>query len=225
MRQPVSLLVDGDNVSGKYAKQIRSFATKRGDLTVGRVYTDARQNCEWHDALGYRMVHAGTGKNAADVLLALDALELLLLKKCRYFLIASSDGDFCHLATRLREYGATVIGIGEEKAPKPFRASCSEFIEINKVSHVQLVPKTALEITEFDLKIRSLITVHSEKGLGMRIVDLAAQMRSVHSINIGTIESRGWRAHLTARPSLYDLDPRGPDAKVRFQPAGFAQAA
>ena len=125
MGQSVSVLVDGDNISGKHARQILSVAAQHGELQVVRVYSDAQRNSDWHDAAGYRMQHAGTGKNAADLLLALDAMELLLSRDMRCFVIASSDGDFTHLATRLREHGATVVGIGEAKAP------CSVSLEFN----------------------------------------------------------------------------------------------
>jgi hypothetical protein len=76
VKQHVSVLVDGDNISGKHAAQIRSIAIERGDPSVLRVYTDAQRPSVWHGAIGYRMLHAGTGKNAADILLALGAMEL-----------------------------------------------------------------------------------------------------------------------------------------------------
>jgi uncharacterized LabA/DUF88 family protein len=225
MAQPVSVLVDGDNISGKHAGRILSVAAQHGEPVVVRVYADAQRPSDWHGAIGYRMLHAGTGKNAADILLALDAMELVLSRDMRCFVIASSDGDFTHLATRLREHGAKVIGIGEAKAPGAFRACCSDFVEIGATRHMCLVPKSAAICTALDLKIRTMIATHSKKGAGMRIAELAPKMHSQHGVQISTHPERSWRAYLIARPSLYELDPRGPEAMVRFRPDGFTLAA
>jgi uncharacterized protein (TIGR00288 family) len=225
MAQRVSVLVDGDNISGKHAGRILSVAARQGDLTVVRVYADAQRPSEWHGAIGYRLLHAGTGKNAADILLALDAMELLLSGDICCFVIASSDGDFAHLATRLREHGARVIGIGEEKAPHSFRACCSDFVEIGTTSAIRLVAPSATGVTELDRQIRGMIATHSKKAEGMRMAELGPKMHSQHGVRISTQPERSWRAYLAARPALYDLDPRGPDAMVRFRPEGFAHAA
>ena len=225
MAQPVSVLVDGDNISGKHAGEIFSVAAQYGEPTLARVYTDAQRPSDWHSAIGYRMLHAGSGKNASDILLALDALELLLSKNVRCFVIASSDGDFTHLATRLREHGAKVIGIGELKAPSSFRACCSDFVEIGTPLYVPLVPKPPTAATALDHKIRIMIRTHSKKGMGMRIAELAPKMHSQHGVRISSYPERSWRAYLTARPSLYELDPRGPEAMVRFRPEAFNHVA
>ncbi|MGC9369026.1 MAG: NYN domain-containing protein [Paracoccaceae bacterium] len=224
MSHAVSVLVDGDNISGKHAGKILAVAARHGEPTVARVYTDAQRPSDWHGAVGYRMLHAGTGKNAADLLLALDAMEMVLSKNVLCFVIASSDGDFTHLATRLRELGAKVIGIGEEKAPPAFRACCTSFVEIGQKQAKRPVAKSAAGVTELDQKIRSTIAAHSKKGAGMRIAELAPKMHSQHGVRISTFPERSWRAYLVARPALYDLDPRGPEAMVRFRPEGFVHA-
>jgi len=222
MAHPVSVLVDGDNISGKHAGKILEVAAQHGEPTVVRVYADVQRPSDWHGAVGYRMLHAGTGKNAADLLLALDAMEMVLSKNVMRFVIASSDGDFTHLATRLRELGAKVIGIGEEKAPPAFRACCTNFVELRQTPAKRPVPKPAAGVTELDQQIRAMIAAHSKKGAGMRITDLAPKMHSQHGVRISTFPERSWRAYLNARPELYDLDPRGPEAMVRFRPEGFA---
>ena len=77
-------------------------------------------------------------------------------------------------------------------------------------------------ISTLDKTIRKVIAVHSQKGQGMRIVDPSVIMHTQHGIQISTYRERSWRAYLLARSMLYALDPRGPDAKVRFKPKGFA---
>ncbi|MBB3995966.1 uncharacterized protein (TIGR00288 family) [Sulfitobacter undariae] len=225
MKQHVAVLVDGDNISGKHAAQILSIAAERGDTSICRVYTDAQRPSDWHGAIGYRMFHAGTGKNAADILLALDAMELAIVKNVSCFVIASSDGDFTHLAARLREYGAMVIGVGEAKATRAFRGCCNEFMELGISKPMHLVPKRSEAIAMLDQKIREMISVHSKKGAGMRMAELASKMGSEHGVKIGTYPEKNWRSYLLARPSLYDVGPRGPEAMVRFRQEGFAEAA
>ena len=78
---------------------------------------------------------------------------------------------------------------------------------------------------ECGLKIRAMIAQHSKKGSGMRIAELAPKMHVAHGIKISTLPEKTWRSYLTARPALYDLDQRGPEAMVRFRPEGFAAAA
>lgn len=225
MPQPVAVLVDGDNISGKHAASILSIAAKYGETSVVRAYLDAKLASDWHVSIGYRLVHAGTGKNAADILLALDAMELILSRGMKCFIIATSDGDFTHLALRLREYGATVIGVGEAKAPQSFRATCSNFVEIQTPQALKVVPRIPAGVTDMDQKIRAIIAVHSKKGAGMRITELAPKMHVQHGIRISTFPEKTWRSYLQARPALFDLDPRGPEAMVRFRPEGFAQVA
>ncbi len=225
MAQPVAVLVDGDNISGKHAAKILAIAASQGELAMVRVYLDAQRASDWHGAIGYRVLHAGTGKNASDLLLALDAMEFVISRGIREFVIATSDGDFTHLAVRLRELGARVTGIGEAKAPRNFRSCCTEFVEIGEKHPIKLVAKTAAGVTELDQKIRAIIAAHSIGGTGMRIVELGVKMHSQHGIRISTSDERNWRAYLTARPALFDLDPRGPEAMVRFRSGGFAQAA
>lgn len=225
MNQPVAVLVDGDNISGKNAAAILGIAMKHGDPIVVRAYLDAQRASDWHSAIGYRLIHAGSGKNAADILLAIDAMDLVHSRNAMRFIIATSDGDFTHLAVRLREHGAKVIGIGEAKAPHMFRASCTSFVELAAKPTVKLVTVTPTGIADLDLKIRAMIAQHSKKGAGMRIAELAPKMHVAHGIKISTLPERTWRSYLTARPTLYDVDPRGPEAMVRFRPEGFAAAA
>ena len=225
MVQSVAVLVDGDNISSKHGAAILSIAATHGDPIVARVYLDAQRGSDWHSATGFRLIHAGTGKNAADLLMAIDAMDLCHAKAATRFVIASSDGDFSHLAVRLRELGIKVIGVGEAKAPRMFRASCSSFVELGAKPTVKLVPKLPAGITDLDLKIRSMIAQHSQQGAGMLMTALAPKMHVQHGVKISALPEKTWRKYLAARPALFDLDPRGADAMVRFRPAGFAAAA
>jgi hypothetical protein len=221
---PVAVLVDGDNLSGKHAARIREIAGHRGSPTVLRVYADAQRATDWQGGHGYRLMHAGTGKNAADLLLALDAMELALTKRIDRFVIASSDGDFAHLAQRLREYGAEVTGVGEAKSPPVFRAACDSFVEISLLPPVRLL-QSAAPASDTDHKIRAVIAEHGNPATGLRLATLGALMNSRHGIRPGTLGASGWRSYLEARPALFAVDPRGPEASVRPVATGNARSA
>lgn len=221
MAQALAVLVDGDNIAPRQAGPILSVAAGLGMIRLARVYTDATRPSDWHGATGYRLVHAGTGKNATDVLLALDALEMRLTFGIGRFVIASSDGDFAHLATRLREHGAHVTGLGEAKSPAAYRDCCSDFILLDRPAVCRTAPAASARISDLDQTLRSLIAAHSQKGQGMRMATLGQMMVRQHNLPTSALPETNWRAYFAARPELYDIDPRGPDAMVRFRPAGF----
>lgn len=134
----IAILIDADNVSYKKIKNILNEAKRYGISTIKRIYGDWTSPYveNWKDSL---LTHAITpiqqysytqGKNATDSALIIDAMDILHSDKVDGFCIVSSDSDFTRLATRLRESGKLVIGIGEKKTPKPFIASCDKFIYV-----------------------------------------------------------------------------------------------
>jgi hypothetical protein len=228
-----AVLVDGDNVSAVHAGRILAEAGRLGRVDVARVYAAACRVSGWLTTPGFRLLHAGSGKNGADLLLCLDAMELAFLEGFACFAIATSDRDFTHLAQRLRERGHHVLGLGEAKAPVQFRAACTSFIVLApKATAPSPAPaqppapaaaaKPGPGIGELDRQIRAMIAQHSRNGQGMRLAELAPKLHGAHGVRISTLPERSWRAYLTRRPGLYDLEPRGPDAKIRVRPEGFA---
>lgn len=218
----IAVLVDGDNVSSKHSAQIISEAEKLGRIDVARVYTATNPSSDWLMTPGYRLMHAGVGKNAADLLLSIDAMELALVGGIDAFVVATSDRDFTHLAQRLRERGLYVLGLGEQKAPEDFRLSCTEFHLLTKKKNSQHSVAKASGVSELDQKIRCMIAQYSTGGRGIRISELAPKMHAAHGTRISAYPERNWRTYLSARPTLYEIDPRGPEAMVRFRPRGFS---
>ncbi len=217
----IAVLVDGDNISATHSASILSHARKMGRVDVARVYGGAQHSCDWQSAPGYRLMHAGAGKNAADVLLCIDAMELALTGGLQTFAVATSDGDFTHLSQRLRERGLHVLGLGEEKAPVNFRQACSDFVVLGEEKKAARNP-TIRNYTVLDFNVRKMIANHSKEGRGMPIADLGRMMHIKHGTQIRTYSEGTWRAYLDKRSTLYDLDDRGPAAMVRFRPEGFA---
>lgn len=221
--QQIAVLVDGDNVSPKHATRILEEAAKLGQVNVTRVYIAADKPSEWLTKPGFRLMCAGAGKNASDLLLSIDAMELALEKGIKRFVIASSDGDFTHLAFRLRERGLDVLGLGEIKAPDNFRLACTKFILLEPIEKKPVTPNTAKVPNDMtlDQKIHSVISNNSKNGQGVAIALLAVKMRTIHNTLTSDFSEKNWRGYLKNRPTLYQLDPSGPNAKVRFIPEGF----
>lgn len=204
----VALLVDGDNISPQHASSLLGGAKGAGRLDVARVYLDTSQPSDWLSRSAFQAVHAGSGKNAADVLLAIEAAVLAMERGIDTFVLASSDGDFCHIARWLRERGCQVIGRGEDKAPAQFRQACSNFLDLPSGK-----PKSDTILDH----IKNIIMTHGANGSGMLITDLSNKMRSEHGICIKDLKRETWRALLDARTDLFDLDPKGKNARVRLR--------
>ncbi|WP_299124803.1 NYN domain-containing protein [uncultured Winogradskyella sp.] len=134
----LAVLIDGDNIPSAYVKEMMEEIAKYGNPTIKRIYGDWTKPhlSKWKNMLlenaitpiqqyGYT-----TGKNATDSAMIIDAMDILYSEKVDGFCLVSSDSDFTRLATRLREAGMAVYGIGEKKTPKPFIVACDKFIYI-----------------------------------------------------------------------------------------------
>lgn len=140
----LAVLIDADNVPYANIKGIMEEVALYGTPTFKRIYGDWTKPrlSGWKNVLlenaitpiqqyGYT-----TGKNATDSAMIIDAMDILYSGKVDGFCLVSSDSDFTRLATRLREAGMKVIGIGEKKTPHPFIVSCDKFIYIEIINKV-----------------------------------------------------------------------------------------
>ncbi|MEO7989914.1 MAG: NYN domain-containing protein [Chryseolinea sp.] len=138
----IAVLIDADNIPSTNIKLMMEEIAKYGTPTFKRIYGDwTKPNLtSWKNILlenaitpiqqyGYT-----TGKNATDSAMIIDAMDILYTEKVDAFCIVSSDSDFTRLATRLRESGMMVIGLGEKKTPNPFIVACDKFIYIEILS-------------------------------------------------------------------------------------------
>ncbi len=138
----IALLIDAENISRNYRKTIMNELAKYGTTTYRRIYGDFTSGkISWtsEDMLKYSLTpvqqysntsqkNKNAGKNSSDITLVIDAMDILYSGNVEGFCIVSSDSDFTKLASRLREAGMLVIGMGEEKTPLAFRKSCEKFI-------------------------------------------------------------------------------------------------
>ena len=134
----LAVLIDGDNIPSKYVKEMMEEIAKYGTPTIKRIYGDWTnpQLGKWKSVLLENAINPiqqyayTTGKNATDSAMIIDAMDILYSEKVNGFCLVSSDSDFTKLATRLREAGVVVYGIGEKKTPNPFIVACDKFIYI-----------------------------------------------------------------------------------------------
>jgi hypothetical protein len=136
-----AVLIDADNIPAKYAEAIMKEITSFGEPALRRVYADwsrAGLNA-WADRildLGL-VAHQETantkGKNASDIGLVIDAMDILHSGRFHGFVLVSSDSDFTRLASRIREAGLDVIGIGEAKTPKSLQNVCNRFVTLENI--------------------------------------------------------------------------------------------
>lgn len=206
----VALLIDGDNVPPHFAGQILRKAEQLGPLKVRRIYGNVSRIPKWEQAPSYRVVHAGSAKNGADILLSMDAIELALGGNIDAFAIASSDRDFSHAAHRLRELGAYVFGLGEAtKVPDHFRKACDRFEELRP-------PSMPRDNAPADGRILEVLEAIDTTGEGALVTKFNAQMRRRHEFKISEQPEKTWAAYFKARPDRFVLIGQGSERRVRM---------
>ncbi|WP_076862222.1 NYN domain-containing protein [Bradyrhizobium mercantei] len=137
LRSPrLAVLIDADNASAKIADGLFEEIAKIGEASVRRIYGDFSnpRSRAWADILSKHAIIPQqqfaytTGKNASDITLVIDAMDLLHSGRFDGFCLVSSDSDFTRLAARIREHGIDVFGFGEQKTPESFRQACRRFV-------------------------------------------------------------------------------------------------
>lgn len=171
----LAVLIDADNVPYHNVKGMMEEIAKYGTPTTKRIYGDWTKAPDkgWKSVL---LEHAitpiqqygyTTGKNATDSAMIIDAMDILYSNKVDGFCIVSSDSDFTRLATRLRESGMKVIGIGEKKTPNPFIVACDRFIFIEVIEGAK---KKAAPKTNVDKKVEEKTLIPKIDKLTMDII-------------------------------------------------------
>ena len=165
-----AVLIDADNVSAKYIKFILDEITNYGVATYKRIYGDWTKpgTVSWKDVLlensvtpvqqyGYTV-----GKNATDSAMIIDAMDILYSGNVEGFCIVSSDSDFTKLASRLRESGMLIVGMGERKTPKPFIAACNQF------KYLDVLAETEKKSMELETHTKAVLQEKNSKIEGKK---------------------------------------------------------
>lgn len=183
----LAVLIDADNVPAKYAEGIMNKIAELGDPVLRRVYGDWANPVlsPWREKtrqLGLverqQMTHVH-GKNASDIGLVIDGMDLLYSKRYDGFVLVSSDSDFTQLASRFREDGRVVYGIGEARTPNSMRAVCTEFHLIeNLTGCAQWEPQPLENALHFILAAMQKIQPASDDGWYL-LANVGSKLRSV----------------------------------------------
>ena len=152
-RPLLAVLIDADNTSPKHAGAIFEEIASLGEASVRRCYGDfsSQQMSGWnrvqseHGLVPLHSPANTVGKNSSDIALVIDAMDLMHTGRFDGFVLISSDSDFTRLASRIREQGLDVYGIGQKKTPDAFRKACKRFIFLENIGAPSSGDKQAIK--------------------------------------------------------------------------------
>jgi hypothetical protein len=202
MRRKIAILIDGDNAQSSLLPQMLVEAGRHGQVTVRRIYGDWTTNSmnSWKETLNFhafqpiQQFRYTIGKNATDSAMIIDAMDILHLDVVDGFCLVSSDSDYTRLATRIRETGVFVMGIGEKKTPKAFVNACDVFVYTENLVEERKAAQQKRTQTNRAKK------THEEK-------DEPDPMPALSQAFEMAVGQDGW-AHLASMgQALYQLDP------------------
>ena len=217
----LAVLIDADNISPKYVKVILDEAASFGVAACKRIYgdwSDARLK-SWKDVLlnnsiiPIQQYSYTTGKNATDSAMIIDAMDILYSGNVDGYCIVSSDSDFTRLAARLRESGMLVLGMGEEKTPKPFISACNQFkyLDLLYRNQQEEEKKEDLETAAEAKKAGSSNNKQNSSG-SKKNKDLKKVRKTINAIIEKFSDEEGW---LSSGQLGDQLGKRLPDFDVR----------
>lgn len=150
----MAVLIDGDNAQPSLIDKILAEAAKYGTLTIRRIYGDWttanmggwKDNLQTYAIQPIQQFRYTVGKNATDSAMIIDAMDMLYSGAVESFCLVSSDSDYTRLATRIREKGFFVMGVGQKKTPRAFVNACDVFVYTENLAPRRQAPKTAKRV-------------------------------------------------------------------------------
>lgn len=185
-RMQFAVLIDADNISSRYAATIFEELETYGISTYRRIYGNWSKGNGWsegllleHSIMPVQQFSYTTGKNATDMAMVIDAMDILYKNKIQGFCLVTGDSDFTRLAMRLREENMFVLGMGESKTPLALTRACNRFIHLNLVAEQNKAAVADLDViggeeqnvTPISEVRQAILTVINENG--GKQVDLA----------------------------------------------------
>lgn len=230
----LAVLIDADNASARIVDGLFEEIAKIGEASVRRIYGDfsSPHSKAWvevlstHAIIPQQQFAYTTGKNASDITLVIDAMDLLHSGRFDGFCLVSSDSDFTRLAARIREEGADVFGFGERKTPESFRNACRRFIytenllpaEAGGVAEVKGPPLRPPSKAVPILK-KAIAQLDSDDGwvslgvVGQRLANLASDF-DPRTFGFGKLSD------LVRKTNAFDVrHPEGGTLSIRIKPA------
>ena len=207
-----AILIDADNVSEKYIDIILDEVANSGVATYKRIYGDwtSPRLGSWktclldHSIIPMQQYSYTYGKNSTDSAMIIDAMDILYSGTVDGFAIVSSDSDFTRLVARLRESGMQVIGMGEQKTPKPFISACNQFKYLDLLYAGQQADAAAQE--QADSAEAAAVAPKRRRRPGDRGADAAAASDETDDAELayGEMSRADKRRHLKAIRSAID---------------------
>lgn len=230
----IALLIDADNAPAAKIDPILTELARHGVANVRRAYGNWKSHRlkGWEDALHKYAIQPiqqfaySTGKNASDMAMVIDAMDLLYAHNLDGFAIVSSDADFTPLVMRLRSESMRVYGFGEEKTPEPFVKACSTFLYLEKLGvedkpgqPAQLKPKRSADMRKDDALVhllRSAVSASADDDGWTHLGAVGSHLR-----NQGSFDERnyGYRnlSSLIEATDLFEIRRRGQVVEIREQ--------
>jgi uncharacterized LabA/DUF88 family protein len=205
LRNKIAILIDGDNAQSSLLPEMLVEAGKHGQVTVRRIYGDWTTNSmnSWKDILNYhafqpiQQFRYTVGKNATDSAMIIDAMDILHSGVVDGFCLVSSDSDYTRLATRIRETGIFVMGIGEKKTPKAFVNACDLFVFTENLA----VEKKAVRQKQAQ---QAKKTTGKKQEEGKEELDPMPVLSQAFEMAVG---QDGWAPLATLGQAIYQVDP------------------
>ncbi len=155
----IALLIDADNAPASKIQAILDELSKHGVINVRRAYGNWKKPelKAWEERLHEFAIRPmqqfdySKGKNASDMAMVIDAMELLYTDKPQAFGLVSSDADFTPLVMHLKSKGAVVFGFGQKKAPEPFQRACSTFLFVENIGAESVTPASTAAVVMADI--------------------------------------------------------------------------
>lgn len=208
-RHKLAMLIDGDNAQPGLLSQMLVEAARYGQVTVRRIYGDwttSNMN-SWKDTLNFhafqpiQQFRYTIGKNATDSAMIIDAMDIMHSGVVDGFCLVSSDSDYTRLATRIRETGIFVMGIGEKKTPKPFVNACDVFVYTENLVSEQKNTRPTRRKTTRKTKGETEAKSEPEARIDPDPMPLLEQAYEM------AVREDGWARLDVMGSSLYQLDP------------------
>lgn len=234
----IALLVDADNISHAKIAAILAELSKYGTANIRRAYGDWASTSlkGWKAKLHEFAIRPiqqfsySTGKNATDIALVIDAMELLYTQKLDAFCIASSDGDFTPLVMQLKANGHDVYGFGERKTPEPFVNACTTFLYIDTIVETTLAAHESEPAPKTKTKRKSSRDAEPDPAPGGNASPLKRDAKLIAVLRgavAATAREDGWAAMSNAGNAAKrqaPIDPRNYNVKnfaKLFEAAGL----
>ncbi len=206
-RQKIAVLIDGDNAQSSLLPQMLVEAGRHGQVTVRRIYGDwttSNMN-SWKETLNFhafqpiQQFRYTVGKNVTDSAMIIDAMDILHSGVVDGFCLVSSDSDYTRLATRIREAGVFVMGIGEKKTPKAFINACDLFVYTeNLVEEKKAVQQRRTQSSRTKKTNKEGTESEKEEADPMPVLSQAFEM---------AVGQDGWARLDVMGNAIYQVDP------------------